>query len=111
MKNTIHQQEILLAYNSSFLSKMYAEKCSDGSSHQFIELEKIAEACWNGLLEEVLPEIFTKDTSDRTIYIWGIREYNSILEIDMGEFPSDKDNYFSIDLYKFLASYPNESNN
>ena len=111
MKNTVRQQEILLAYNSSFLSKIYVEKCNAGSSDQFIELIKIEEACWNGLLEEVLPEIFTKSISDRPIYIWGIRGYNSTIEIDLGEFPSDKDDYLCIDPYKFLTSHPNESNN
>jgi hypothetical protein len=111
MLNKIHQQEILLACNTSFLSKIYFENCNAGSSDIFIELEKIEEACWNGLLEEVLPEIFTKNTSDKPIYIWEIREYNSIMEIEMGEFPSGKDSYLCIDPYKFMAKQPNGSNN
>src|ERR1700756_1387134 len=102
MKNQIRQQEILLAFSSSFLSKIYFEKCNAASSDIYIEWEKIEEACWNGLLEEVLPEVFTKNTSDRPIYIWEIREYNSIMEIEMGEYPSNKDNYLSIDPYKFI---------
>lgn len=111
MSNKVCQQEILLAFNSSFLSKIYAEKCNAGSSDISIELEKIEEACWNGLLEEVLPEIFTMNTSHRPIYIWEIREYNSIMEIEMGEYPSGKDNYLCIDPYKFMAKQPNVSNN
>jgi len=111
MINKIHQQEILLAFNSSFLSKIYFEKCNAGASDISIELEKIEEACWNGLLEEVLPEVFTKNTPDRPIYIWEIREYNSIMEIEMGECPTVKDNYFCIDPYKFIADQSNESKN
>ena len=107
MKNKIRQQEILLAFNSSFLSKIYFEKCNAGSSDISIELEKIEEACWNGLLEEVLPEVFTANTSDKPIYIWEIREYNSMMEIDMGECPSGKDNYLCIDPYKFIGKQPN----
>lgn len=101
----------MVAFNSSFLSKIYFEKCNAGSSEIFIELEKIEEAFWNGLLGEVLPEVFTMNTSDRPLYIWEIREYNSIMEIDMGECPSVKDNYFCIDPYKFMAKQSNELNN
>lgn len=111
MINNIHQQEILLAFNSSFLSKIYFDKCNAGSSDIHIELEKIEEACWNGLLEEVLPEVFTENTSDRPIFIWEIREYNSIMEIEMAESPSVRDNYLCIDPYKFLIRQPNALNN
>lgn len=111
MLNEIHQQEIVLAFNSGFLSKIYFEKCNAGSSDIFIELEKIEEACWNGLLEEVLPEIFTMDIYARPLYIWTIREYNSVMEIDMGECPSEKDSFFCIDPYKFLANRSKELNN
>ena len=111
MLNIIRQQEILIAFNSSFLSKIYFEKCNAGSSDIFIELEKIEEACWNGLLEEVLPEVFTMKTPAGPIYIWEIREYNSIMKIDMSEYPSHKDNYLSIDPYKFIVNQANESNN
>jgi hypothetical protein len=110
MINNIHQQEILLTFNSRFLSKIYFEKCNAASSDIFIELEKIEEACWNGLLEEVLPEIFTMDIYARPIFIWRIREYNSVMEIDMGEYPSDKENFFCIDPYKFMADRSNELN-
>ena len=103
MFNEIHQQEILLACNSQFFSKIYFDKCNESSSDISMEWEKIEEACWNGLLEEVLPEIFTMVIFVRPIYVWKIREYNSIMEIDMGEYPARKDNYFTIDPYKFLA--------
>jgi hypothetical protein len=111
MLNEIHQQEILLAFNSHFLSKIYFDKYNANSSDISIEWEKIQEACWNGLLEEVLPEIFTRVIFVRPIYIWKIQEYNSIMEIDMGEIPSRKDNFFTIDPYKFLANRSNELKN
>jgi len=111
MSNNNSQQEILLAFNSSFLSKIYVEKCNDGAPDFFIEPEKIEEACWNGMLEEVLPEVFTETKQDRPIYIWEIRGYNSVMEIDLGEFPSGKDKYLCIDPYKFMANRPFEFNN
>jgi hypothetical protein len=111
MSNNNSQQEILLAFNSSFLSKVYAEKCNDGSPDLFIEPEKIEEACWNGMLEEVLPEVFTLNEPARQIYIWEVREYNSVMEVDLGEFPAAKDKFYCIDPYKFMANRPYGSNN
>ena len=79
MINKIRQQEILIAYNSSFLSKIYFEKVNAGASDIYIELEKIEEACWNGLLEEVLPRCllrifltgrYTSGKSGNTIRSW-----------------------------------------
>jgi hypothetical protein len=104
--NMLHnkwQQEILLAYNSSWLTKMYAEKVNTQSMSPALEIERIEEACWDGFLSEILPEICGETTSKKQLYIWAIREYNSFLEIDMGEYPSEKDQYFCIDPYKFIA--------
>jgi hypothetical protein len=103
MLNEVHQREIVLAFNAGFLSKVYFEKCNAGSSDISIELEKIEETCWNGLLKEVLPEIFTMDIYARPLYIWTIRQYNSIMEIEMGEYLVGKDFYFCIDPYKLIS--------
>ena len=45
------QQEILLAYNSSYLIKMYVEKVYARSIKPSLEIESIEEACWDGFLK------------------------------------------------------------
>ncbi len=103
MLHNTWQQEILLAYDSSYLTKMYAENVSRQSICPSTEIERIEEACWDGFLSEMLPEICGEAPSKNQLYIWAIREYNSFLEIDMGEYPFEKDQYFCLDPYKFTA--------
>ena len=64
--------------------------------------EQLEEACWNGLLPEIFPEIFRESTDLKSLYLWQIKQAQSFLEIEMGETPASKDYYFSIDPYCFL---------
>jgi hypothetical protein len=52
------QQEILLSFNSGFLSRICADKSNTDPKGKLMDVEKIEEACWNGLLKEEFPEIF-----------------------------------------------------
>jgi len=104
MSNKSSQQEILLSVSSGFLSRICAEKNGNEPKGQLMDVEKIEEACWNGLLKEEFPEIFNMGSSGRQMFIWGIRDYNSVMEIDMGEYPSVKDDYLCIDPYKFMIT-------
>ena len=104
MSNRIGQQEIILSLNSSFLSMISTVKTDAESPGESMDMEKLEEACWNGLLKEILPEICNMRVSGRQMFIWGIRDYNAIMEIDIGECPSAKDDYLCIDPYKFLEN-------
>ena len=105
MSTTSCQQEILLSFTSGFLSRVCADKTNAEPQGQLMDVEKIEEACWNGLLKEEFPEIFNMGSSDNKMFIWGIRDYNSVMEIDMGECPSVKDDYMCIDPYKFMIAH------
>jgi|SRR5450631_1666381 len=111
MKNKTVQQEILLSFNSRFLSMICIDKSITETPGPCMDVEKIEEACWNGLLKEMFPEICTMSSSGRQMFIWGIRDYNSIMEIDIGECPSGKDSYLCIDPYKFMTARLKEFNN
>jgi hypothetical protein len=104
MSGKTGQQEIILSFQSGFLSMNCAEKGNTESPGTPMDSEKIEEACWNGLLKEILPEICNMSFSGRQMFIWGIRDYNSIMEIDIGEFPAEKDDFLCIDPYKFMAA-------
>ena len=110
MSNKTGQQEILLSFNSRFLSMVCADKSNTEAPGLSMDVNKIEEACWNGLLKELLPEICSMNSSGRQMFIWGIRDYNSIMEIDIGECPGRKDDYLCIDPYKFMAARIKESN-
>jgi len=87
---------------------VYTEKCITGAPGLSMDVEKLEEACWNGLLKEVLPEICNMSASGRQMYIWGIRDYNSIMEIEIGEYPSVKDSFMCIDPYTFIGARTKE---
>lgn len=101
MERNSTQQEILLVTGTSFSSRQLSEKDDTGSNSNLTPKEQLEEACWNGLLNEMLPEIFDQNPED-AVYLWKIKEASSFLEIELGEFPGVEDKYFSIDPYTFL---------
>jgi hypothetical protein len=102
------QQEILLITGTSFSSRGWIKKdepgADPGSRDPLTEKEQLQEACWQGLLREILPELNDQAGDDKLLYIWKIREATSFLELELGEFPDKKDGYFSIDPYAFLEA-------
>ena len=103
MKATSTQQEILLLTGTNFSLRHSFEKDDNDQDH-LTEREQLEEACWNGLLKEMLPEICKQD-SENKLYMWQVWKTNSFIEIELGEVPEEKENYFSIDPYSFLPEY------
>ncbi len=94
------QQEILLMTGTHFTSMQCWEKNNSGNDHGNSESDQLQDACWNGLLEEMLPEICERN---KNLYLWQIRENKCCLNIELGELPLELEPYFSIDPYTFLA--------
>ena len=99
--NSTHQ-EILLITGTTFSAMQWVEKNEPGTPKNLSEIERLEEACWNGLLREMLPEIFTE--ADQKLFVWHIREAKSFLELEMSESPVSIDPYFSLDPYSFLET-------
>jgi hypothetical protein len=95
------QQEILLITGTYFSSRHCYRK--GGDSGRLSQQKQLEEACWNGMLGEMLPELCLQPTPPHKLVVWKIREAHSFLELDLGEFPASKDQAFSIDPYCFLA--------
>ena len=85
--------------NTTFSSRQWNDKDDSSRAKQLSEKERLEEACWNGLLGEMLPEI---SEPSKSLHIWQVREGSSFLEVELSEFPSEKDKHFSIDPYCFL---------
>jgi hypothetical protein len=102
MKANSTQQEILLVTGTSFSSRQFCET-SDGINYSHLtEKEKLEVACWNGLLPEMLPEIFKQHCVSKKLYLWEIREASSFIELELGEKYLEFEKEFSIDPYSFL---------
>jgi len=96
------QQEIMLITGTSFASRQWSEKDGSADKKMLTEKERLEEACWYGLVKEMLPELFRTTDNISKIFLWKISEGKSFLELDLGETPFKKERYYSIDPYSFL---------
>jgi hypothetical protein len=104
MKTNSTQQEILLMTGTTFASHLFADKTDAGNNKRLSGKELLEDACWNGLLKEMLPEIYALPELSGPMYLWRISRASFFLELVLGESPLDPDKYFSIDPYSFLAT-------
>ena len=101
--NSTHtQQEILLMTNTHFSHNQWCANHDPENNNGLTDTEQMEEACWNGMLREMLPEICEEPADGERVYLWQVREASSFLEIELGALPMEKENYFSIDPYSFM---------
>lgn len=104
-EHNIHQ-EILLLTKSSFASREWAKNKEDKNERMQTELEQFEEACWNGLVREMLPEVFGQPQSITPLTLWQVYEAESFLDLELGESPVDIDKFHSINPYLFFSLLP-----
>jgi hypothetical protein len=100
MKTNYAQQEILLMTGTTFSARQCCEK-DPGRQNNPTEKEQLEEACWNGLLQAMMPEIYGHSNGNKELFLWEIKKANSFIELELGELPEQKDAHFSIDPYAF----------
>lgn len=105
MKNHHVQLEVLLMTDTTFASGNLAEKKERRPQDRLTDEERMEEACWNGLLETLLPEINMK-SADGTgaLYLWQIKATPRFLELELGEIPTEIEGHYSITPHSFLCS-------
>ena len=94
------QQEVLLFTNTRFASQDY-QKITGENNQGESKIERLKEACWNGLLDELLPEIL-KDRADNKINLWNINVASSFLDLQFSTYPGNLDELSSVNPYIFL---------
>jgi len=103
MKTISNQQEILLVTTSTFSKREWCHRDERDQQKLLSTAEQLEEACWNGLLEESLPEIVERSVEGKKLFLWHIRHGRSFLQIELCEFPSAFENHFSIDSDLFMT--------
>src|SRR5579864_802727 len=98
------QQEVLLMTGTRFVSEELCKKDDGPQERPLFENERLEEACWNGLLQTRLPEIFLEAADGAVLFLWQIKEAASFLVLDLGEAPAEMDSHFSIVPYSFLST-------
>lgn len=100
MKNDIIHQEILLMTTATYLQREWCK--NNHTNHQYLSnADQLEEACWNGALDELLPEIIKETSTGIHLSLWHIRNGSSFLQLALSECPSIVENRFSIDVLLF----------
>ena len=102
-KNSTYK-EVLLFTGTHLSFKQYIERNDEEEGKQLNDREQLKAACWNGLMPEILPEVFGEDEDSRKLFVWELRDGDSFIQIELGEAPSDVDRFDSIDPYRFFSS-------
>ncbi|HYK44968.1 MAG TPA: hypothetical protein VEV83_07360 [Parafilimonas sp.] len=100
MKQHSINHEILLFLGTSFSRRQLCEINTGENMRSLAPARQLAMACWNGLLDEMLPEIMQIPSCS---YMWDIQTEKTYLKIDRGvSLPVPKDDY-STDPHVFFC--------
>jgi hypothetical protein len=101
MKKQHVHQEVLVSTRTTLAKKVLFE--TNDSNKDATPVEKFEEACWNGLLREMFPELMLYNSSAlENLFIWGIYAGRSYLLVDLADAPGTIDSLLSLDPHLFL---------
>ena len=101
MKNRGTFQEILLFTNTAFSAREWAVK--DGSKEKLSQKQKLEDACWSGIIPEILPEI-SEVAYDKKLILWQVNAASSFLDLRFSYEPEAVEGETSINPYLFLET-------
>lgn len=106
MKTFKAQQEILLITTTTFSLRDLSYKNDRERGNSFFTIkEQLEEACWNGLLPDMLPEIILRTGVNNKLFIWRMQEGNSFLWIELATQPTKCDSIYSINPNFFSPTF------
>ena len=104
MKTTSTQQEVLLITGTRFSSRHCQDKKDAGNPNRLTDNEMLEDACWNGLIQSLMPEVFDAIPDADKLYLWRTKEADAFIELELGEYPDQIEKESSIDPYTFLPT-------
>ena len=104
MKNIYKFQEILLSPKAHFLHRDYILRDEKADGKNLSEKEKFLQLCWNGMLNEIIPEIIVKDTDSKPLTIWEINESANLVEVKAGKVNFAFEDCFALNPATFLRN-------
>ena len=105
MRSQNFNREILLFTGTSFAKREFINHDADKNQQKsYSQLDKLEMACWNGLLDEMLPELADSDLSKKESFIWKIIASENFLHICRGTHDIPFENELTIDPYFFTSS-------
>lgn len=96
--------EVLVITDISFLSWELRANEDPSRNSTPSKDEQLEEACWKGVLQSMLPEIFEQSEGDNLLYLWEVKRTESFLHLNLGAVPPTMESCFSIVPYLFLPT-------
>lgn len=103
MKNTSTNQEILLLSNSSYFKRDWVDLTGNKKDKQLSQKEQLIMLCWNGMLKEMIPEIFQMKAGKKPLTLWEINESGNMLDLRFGDMDEEMNDEWSINPYVYLT--------
>ena len=103
MKNNSIFREILFVTTTSFSKRQLCETDAQERTSGLAPAEQLEAACWNGLVDEVLPEIMHLPYTQK-LFLWQIETRKSYLRLTMGLSAPILEEEYTLDPYCFLYS-------
>lgn len=104
MKPEATNREILLVMSSRFLQRSFCQKdCDDTRNATYSSMEELERACWDGMLNELLPELVGVPGCYNNNYIWNAVIGLRFLYISLGPSMVHVEHETSLDPYYFLS--------
>src|SRR5690349_6153281 len=105
MKPDPNFREILFMITTSFSQRELCETNSFENKSSLSRTEQLEAACWNGLLDEMLPEIMHTSSGNGKLFLWQVETRTSFLRISMGAHAPAFEKYFALDPHIFLGEH------
>ena len=103
MKQEIIQYEILLNTGAGFARRGFSSKNKENENGQNLSAaDELEMVCWDGMIGELLPELFQNGICPPAIFTWQILHGKHFLIINMCATPFIADYKTSIDPYFFF---------
>ena len=87
--------------NNSFAQRQWCSKEINYDKSMTAQ-EQMEEVCANGLICEILPELF-KQQENKKLYLWHMHPGFSFVQLEYGEFPLETEKATSIDPHNSLS--------
>ena len=101
MKQETINHEVLLFTNTRFSKKEFCERNGDRADNSVSG--QLQNACWNGLVFEILPDII-KSTPQKPSYTWEVIAAENFIEVKIGSAPYSPESATAINPYWFLLA-------
>ncbi len=103
MKNNSIFREILFVTTTSFSKRQLCETDVQDRTSNLAPEEQLEAACWNGLVDEMLPETMHLPFTQK-LFLWQIEMRKSYLRLSMGLCPPVLEKQFALDPHNFLCT-------